>query len=341
MIRFQCRDCIFAYMKNRLDIFVELGRRLAGFGSDELTKRCMEEAHDQNNWFSESDVRRAVGAIASQMLVREKLETWVQPYPLPVAEQRNVLVVMAGNIPLVGFFDMLCVLMAGHRAWVKCSAKDRVLMEYVVGLLREIEPEVPIFWSDGGDLRPDAVIATGSDNTNRYFRTRYAGIPSLLRGSRQSVAVLDGGESQEQLQGLADDVFAYSGLGCRNVSLIFVPRGTVLKLPVRQMNDKYCHNYLQTRAVLTMQGIPFEDLGTAVLVEERAFPNALSRINYSYYDSLQEVEDWLRMYDDELQCVVSQCVGHSRRVGFGVAQAPRLTDWPDDRDVLEFLATLP
>lgn len=128
------------------------------------------------------------------MLRRDALAEWLAPYPVPVAEPRRVLVVMAGNIPLVGFFDMLCVLAAGHRCLVKPSAKDTVLMEYVIGLLRGIDPQVPVEFYDGS-TSPDAVIATGSDNANRYFRAQYAGIPALLRGNRQSVAVLGGRET--------------------------------------------------------------------------------------------------------------------------------------------------
>ncbi len=329
-------------MKNMVDLFAELGRCLESFGNDAVSIRAIKEAHIQNGWFVESDMRRAVAAIASQMLVRNKLETWVKPYPIKTTSARRILVVMAGNIPLVGFFDLLCTLIAGHQAWVKPSSKDRALMRYVVDLMREIDPEIPIVWcEESSTLQPDAVIATGSDNTNRYFRARYAGIPALLRGSRQSVAVLSGRESPEQLRGLSDDVFAYSGLGCRSVSLLFVPRGWKTRLqPPAQMNDKYRHNYLQTRAVLTMQGCAFHDLGAAVLVEERSFPHALSRIHYTEYDSLQEVKEWIDMHDSELQCVVTNVLQHSRRADFGQAQCPGLTDWPDDRDVLEFLTSL-
>lgn len=329
-------------MKNTLNLFVELGRRLTRFGADPASQQVIDKARMENNWFSEYDIRRAVEAIAMQMLIRERLEPWMAHYPIPVVAPRRILIIMAGNIPLVGFFDLLCTLIVGHEAWVKCSSKDRVLMEYIIEQLRGIAPQVPIVWARERETeRPDAVIATGSDNTNRYFRARYARIPALLRGSRQSVAVLSGDESPTQLRGLADDVFAYSGLGCRSVSLLFVPRGWdgVLK-PPPQMNEKYRNNYLQTRAVLTMQGIPFRDLGAAVLVKERAFPNALSRIHYSEYDTLQEVEEWLRLHDNELQCVVTESVTHSRRVDFGQAQSPGLTDWPDERDVLEFLTTL-
>ena len=327
-------------MKNVIDLFSELGARLRGFGADCTTRAVAEAACRANGWFTPDDVRRAVGAIARDMLSREKLESWLGAYTaVPVAAPRRVLVIMAGNIPLVGFFDLLCTVVSGHRCLLKPSAKDTVLMEYVVGLLRDIDAAVPVEFYDG--VSPvDAVIATGSDNANRYFRTRYAGIPSLLRGSRQSVAVLSGNETPEQLAGLSDDIWAYSGLGCRSVSLLFLPEGYEPSLQMPDVNDKYKNNYCQTRALLTMQGQPFRDLGSAVAVEQRAFPAALSRISYTYYKTPDEVAEWLAVHDDELQCVVTECLPHSRRAGFGCAQSPALTDYPDDRDVIAWLSAL-
>ena len=326
-------------MKSAIELFSALGRRLADFGGDAPTQEVAERACRANGWFTPADVRRAVAAIADDMLRRDRLETWLAPYPVPVAVPRRVLVVMAGNIPLVGFFDLLCVLAAGHRCLVKPSAKDRVLTEYVVGMLRELDPEVPVGFYDGSSP-VDAVIATGSDNANRYFRAHYAGIPSLLRGSRQSVAVLSGHETPEQLAGLADDIWAYSGLGCRSVSLIFAPEGYEPALQIPPVNDKYINNYRQQRSLLEMQGRPFVDLGCAVAVEQCAFPAALSRIAYAHYATLDEVVAWLAGHDGELQCVVTGCLPHSRRAGFGSAQSPALTDYPDDRDVLAWLAAL-
>ena len=327
-------------MKNTIETFSALGARLLGFGDDDATRAVIDSACRANGWFTPADIRRAVRAIACDMLQREKLEAWLADYPaLPVAEPRRVLVVMAGNIPLVGFFDLLCVLVSGHGCLVKPSAKDSVLMEHVVGLLREIDPSAPVRLYDGTSP-VDAVVATGSDNANRYFRTQYAGIPALLRGSRQSVAVLSGRETEAQLEGLADDIWAYSGLGCRSVSLLFVPEGYDLRLRMPAVNEKYRNNYRQQKALLTMTGRPFRDLGSAVAVEERAFPAALSRIACSRYKTLGEVEAWLAQHDAELQCVVSECVSHGRRTGFGRAQSPALTDYPDDRDVIAFLAAL-
>ena len=328
-------------MKHVISIFTELGARLASFGSDAATRRLIDAAHAANGWFLPGEILRAVRAIEGEMLRRDRLEAWLTAYPalLQPHTPRNVLVIMAGNIPLVGFFDLLCVLVGGHRCLVKPSNKDRVLMEYVVGELRRIEPSLPVELYDGSQP-VEAVIATGSDNANRYFRARYAGIPSLLRGSRQSVAVLSGAESDAQWRGLADDIWAYSGLGCRNVSLLFLPQGVEPRLQMPAMNPKYRHNYLQQRALLEMQRQPFTDLGSAVLVEQREFPNALSRIAFTRYERLEEVSAWLAAHDDELQCVVTDCLPHSRRVAFGRAQSPALTDYPDDRDVLAWLMTL-
>lgn len=327
-------------MKNVIDLFSELGARLRGFGADDVTQAVMEAACRANGWFTPADVRRAVGAIVRDMLSREKLEAWLGNYPaVPVAVPRRVLVVMAGNIPLVGFFDLLCTVVSGHRCLLKPSAKDTVLMEYVVGQLRDIDASVPVEFYDG--VSPvDAVIATGSDNANRYFRAQYAGIPALLRGSRQSVAVLSGCETPEQLRGLADDIWAYSGLGCRSVSLLFLPEGYEPKLEMPDVNPKYINNYRQEKALCEMSGTPYVDFGRAVAVEQREFPAALSRIAFTRYKTTEEVTAWLTQHDNELQCVVTTLLPHSRRVDFGRAQSPSLTDWPDDRDVLEFLCGL-
>lgn len=327
-------------MKETIDLFCALGRLLSDFGNDAPSRRALEAACAANEWFAPGDVRRAVGALVDEMLQPGKLAAWLARYPaLPVAAPRNVLVVMAGNIPLVGFFDLLCTLAAGHRCTVKPSSKDTALMEYVVGLLRGIDPAVPVRFHDGTQT-VEAVIATGSDNAVRYFQSRYAGIPTLLRGSRQSVAVLSGRETPRQIEGLCDDIWAYSGLGCRNVSLIFAPEGYEAKLHIKHVNSKYRSNYIQQKALLVMQRVPFVDLGGAVLVEQREFPEALSRIAVSRYRSPEEVSEWLALHDGELQCVVSECITHGRRVGFGKSQTPTLLDYPDDRDVMEWLATI-
>lgn len=326
-------------MKDAIGLFSALGERLRGFGSDPQTRRVVADACRANAWFSPREVRRAAGAITDRMLRREALEQWLSAYPVPTAAPRRVLVIMAGNIPLVGFFDLLCVVASGHRCIVKPSAKDTVLMQYVIGQLLDINPGIPVEFYDGSQ-EPDAVIATGSDNARRHFQAHYAGKPTLLRGHRQSAAVLSGRETPEQLSGLSDDIWAYSGLGCRSVSRLFLPEGCELRLSMPSMNPKYRNNYLHTRALLTMTGRPFIDLGCAVAVEQTGFPTSLSQIAYTRYRDLGEVEAWLAAHDAELQCVVSECVGHSRRTGFGCAQSPGLTDYPDDLDTMAWLSQI-
>ena len=320
--------------------FVELGRILQQELDEGRLDPVIRRATEANCWFTAESVAFAIRAICNDMLQPELLETWLRPYQKQGTKTvRRVGIIMAGNIPLVGFFDLLCVLASGHACRVKPSSKDTVLIGYVVDLLRTIDPAIPLRMAEQGE-RPDAVIATGSDNANRYFRMLFGGIPSLLRGSRQSVAVLSGRETAAELSGLEEDIFAYSGLGCRNVSLLFLPRGYMPELRCTALNEKYRRNYLRERALLRMRRMPFVDLDGAVLCEDRSFPAALSRIHYTFYDSLADVEAWLAAHDDRLQCVVSQCVRHSRRVAFGRAQHPGLTDYADDVDTMRFLGTI-
>lgn len=330
-------------MKSAVDIFAQLGERLADFGEDARSSAVIAEAVDANGWFTPEDIRRAVGALRTDMLQAEALRRWLAEYDVPCAVPKRVAVVMAGNIPLVGFYDLMCVVASGHTAVVKPSGKDRVLVEYVVELLRGIEPSVRIELCDNdslGSADADAVIATGNDNARRYFKAAYRGKPQLLRGNRHSVAVLSGRESAAEIEGLHSDMFAYSGLGCRSVSMIFVPRGCGLHLHDVPQNAKYRNNYRQTRAMLAMSGAEFVDAGVCLLTAGDDFPQAVSCVTLYEYDDLHEVAAWLEAHDGEVQCVVSSCLHHPRGAAFGQAQHPSLHDAPDAVDVMAFLASL-
>lgn len=330
-------------MKSAIEIFAQLGERLASFGHDAVSQSVIAAATADNEWFTADEIICAAESVRSEMLQRDKLQAWLARYDFSRTTPKRVAIIMAGNIPFVGFFDLLCVLAAGHRAIVKPSAKDRVLMRHIIGLLREIEPKTTVEEVDDDGVsrvRADAVIATGSDNSNRYFNSLFRDIPKLLRGNRHSVAVLSGNETDEDMRGLQSDIFLYSGLGCRNVSMIFTPRGHGLYIGGSASNPKYGNNYLQNRALMTMAGEQFRDTGSCLLVSDDEFPAAISRVAVVEYDSLDEVRRWLAAHDGELQCVVTQCLEHSRAVPFGMAQRPRLTDYPDDKDVLAFLAGL-
>ncbi len=331
-------------MKKVKDIFSELDRLLEGFGSEPISEAVMAAAMRENEWFRKEDICYAIEAVRSKMLDEGEVERWLALYPALARrrEQKRVAIIMAGNIPLVGLFDLLCVIACGHTACVKPSSKDTILYAFVEQLLLNIDSSISIETYNPAE-RYDAVIATGGDSANLYFRTAFEGVPSLLRGSRHSVAVLSGRESQREQEALSEDIFRYAGLGCRNVSLLFVPKGFSPKLRVGDMCQAYRNNYLQCRALLTMQGVAFEDLGEAVAVRTREaeFPRFLSQINIVEYSSLNEVRAWLTAHDESLQCVVSGIEGlHSRQVPFGQAQRPSLTDYADERDVMKFLSGL-
>lgn len=330
-------------MKSTVEIFSELGRRLISFGEDDASRTVLMRALVANEWFMVRDIHYAVDAVCSEMLNAEKVKNWLSHYPSAGKhEPKRVAIIMAGNIPLVGFFDLMCVIANGDIPCIKPSSKDRVLMEYVVELLREIEPLLRIEQYKE-DAEYDAVIATGGDSANLYFRTAFAGVPTLLRGSRHSVAVLSGKESAYSLEELKNDIFIHSGLGCRNVSLIFAPKGFKLDFSVPQISQAYRNNYLQCRALLTMHKAKFEDLDGAVLAypKEVEFPRFLSQINVVEYSSLEKVQQWLDLHDDELQCVVSNIEGvHSRQVSYGKAQCPTLFDYADGQDTMQFLASI-
>ncbi len=324
-------------MKRIVDITVQLSEALSTFLRSADSARLIERAIEDNPWFSREDIRNSIEAINSQMLDTELLEEWLRHYPAAQSSKgRRIAIIMAGNIPLVGFADLLCTLAAGHEAWIKPSSKDRVLMEYICQTLRDIDPDIPIY-KYKEDAHYDGVIATGGDQANRYFEQKFQGVKRLCRGNRHSIAVLSGKEDNRQLQLLSEDIYSYSSLGCRNVSMLFSPKGNDVKLPKVETHPKYRNNYLQTRALLTLRGLEFVDNGCSVIIRSEEFPQSLSTISLFEYDSLSEVEQWIEQHDEQLQCIVSQIIKHPRCVDFGEAQHPTLFDYADGVDTMKFL----
>lgn len=322
-------------MRRIIEIFTTLGDRLQDFGQSEDSQRVIASAIETNPWFTEQDIHNAVEAIRTQMLDRNKLEAWLANYPATTTPQR-VAIIMAGNIPLVGFFDLLCVLCSGHEAHIKSSTKDRALTHYIVDILRSIEPSIPIYDYSSTE-RYDMVIATGGDEANRYFESHFDGTKRLLRGSRHSVAVLEGDESAEELKGLYEDITAYSGLGCRSVSMIFAPEGHNIALPhATAQNPKLRRNIASMRALYTMQGRTFGDYGAFLAIEGTSFATSLANVVVQRYEDIAEVRAWLAEHRDEIQCVVSH-LNIEGCVPFGEAQHPQLSDYADGVDTMEFL----
>lgn len=328
------------------DVFISLGRELEHFGETADTSIVIEAAVAANPWFNRAEIIHAVEALRVRMLSRNVLEEWERRCPATANPGKRVAVIMAGNVPLVGFSDLLCVLWAGHVPYVKPSSKDTALMDYIVSLLGSVEPVVTIerYRPDEGY---DAVIASGSDNTGRFFRSQFADTPSIIRGSRSSVALLRGNETAEQLRLLGRDMFLYSGLGCRNVSLVLAPEdydfeqfGRAVATTRGNVNSRYYNNYRSTLGRLSVEREPFIDCGTFVITFGAVFPTYISNIVAFRYRDISEAYTWLQVNDAAIQCVVGDNVDHSRAVCFGESQLPRPWDYPDGEDVMEFLAAL-
>ena len=329
----------------RLAAFVALGHRLAHLPAEELAAQAAR-ARNQNAWFDQPNVRAAVAGIA-RLLAEEPLRQWAARYPPEPRTVRQIGVVMAGNIPLVGFHDLLCVLLSGHALLTKLSADDTVLMAWVMDELLALEPR----FADALKVVPrlnaaDAFIATGSDNTARYFEFYFGQRPHLIRRNRTSVAVLTGRETGSELALLAPDIFQYYGLGCRNVSKLYVPEGydfipllDALQIGEGVLNHhKYQNNYDYNKSILLVNAVHHYDTGFLLLTRNSALVSPISVLHYEAYSSEVELVDQLTDAALRTQCVVSAAGRFAGSVPFGRAQEPGVADFADGVDTMEFLA---
>ncbi len=340
--------------RERLELLAELGHYLHE-PPDAALEAIVEQAYAANAWFTPDNIRHSLRAIASAFLHREKLNAWAARYPMPDAAhpQRNVGIVMAGNVPLVGFHDWLCTFVAGHRALVKLSEKDRYLLPFLVKKMGEwaFESwEYVHFLDDGERLRDfDAVIATGSNNTARYFEQYFGKYPHIIRRNRNSVAVLTGFETDDELRALGRDIFTYFGLGCRNVSKLYVPHGYqfehLLDILAKNrevvLHHKYKNNYDYNLALFLLNRTPHLNNGCLLLREESRLQARIASVHYEYYDELFDLEERLAEQKDSIQCVVSKVqLRDFRALPFGKSQMPELDDYADGVDTMAFLRQL-
>lgn len=333
-------------MTGHMDLLIRLGRELEHFGHDDKSLATAREAAAANPWFTVNDIIFAVDAIRRNMLAPEIINKWLSRYTTLPTTPRRIALIMAGNIPLVGFSDLMCILAAGCIPCIKFSSKDTILMRYITNVIQSLSPDTIIeTYSPTGNY--DGVIATGSDNTGRYFRNMFAGLPTIIRGTRGSAAILTGNETQNELAGLREDMFRYSGLGCRNVSVLLMPKdcdaatiGRTVAPDKKQINQKYLNNYRSVRGRLFAEGISYIDTGTFVMTEGDDFPTALSNITVCRYKTISDAYDWLTAHEERLQCVVGRNINHPRATGFGHAQFPYPWDYPDGIDVMEFISSL-
>lgn len=350
-------------IQNRLIAFQKLGKFLSQFKVNSIEKQedieyndlffdgflhQIKIANEHNAWFTGDNVLFALESWSKQ-LEKDNLEAFVSSYDLGQGTQKNVAIVMAGNIPMVGFHDFLCVLLSGHRVMVKQSSNDKHLLPFLAKYLEYVEPSFKgmIVFTEEKINGFDAVIATGSNNTARYFEYYFKDKPSIIRKNRNSVAVLTGKESPEDFEKLADDIFQYFGLGCRSVSKLFVPndynfddffQGMYVKRDIIS-NQKYANNYDYNKAVYLMSEFDMLENGFLMIKEDESYGSPIATVFYEYYDNAVDLKIKLHQDQEHIQCIVSKNFIENE-VPFGETQHPKLTDFADGVDTLAFLSNL-
>ncbi|EKY17110.1 hypothetical protein [Capnocytophaga sp. oral taxon 326] len=334
-------------MKQRnINNLVRLGELLS---KTEQFNDIFEKAEQQNSWFTRANVIFAFKSW-SDALSENNVKQWLSQYQLPqTTSSKKILIIMAGNLPLVGLHDLLCVLITGHKAIVKLSSNDCVLLPYLITQMKTFAPEwtEAVTFTDDKVTEYDAVIATGSDNTARYFEYYFGKKPHIIRKNRHSVAVLTGKETPEELFALGKDIFLYYGLGCRSISKLFVPKGYDFNLlfqaiyPYKDIiqEQKYANNYDYNKAVYLMSLFQLLENGFLLLKEDEHYGSPIATLFYEYYTDVDSLKEKLTTDAEKIQCVVAHNFT-TEEVAFGETQTPQLWDYADGVDTLNFLLKL-
>ena len=351
-------------LTKRKKAFIELGRFLSQFSLDNSNPKddvlnndvfydkmleLVRLSKSHNGWYTEEQVFFALQSWA-EALTADNLEIWLSSYDIKdAATSKTVGLILAGNIPLVGFHDFLSVLITGHKALVKTSSSDQHILPFLAKYLINAEPEFNSFieFTESKLEGFDAIIATGSNNTARYFEYYFKGKPSIIRKNRNSAAILTGQETKEDLVALGEDIFRYFGLGCRNVSKLFVPKGYDFKLFFEAMYEyrdvihyeKYANNYDYNKAVFLMSNFQILDNEFMTIKEDSGYASPISSVFYEYYDNIDDLRQRLEEDKDQLQCVVSSNLTPGS-IAFGQTQKPALWDYADNIDTVTFLTKI-
>jgi hypothetical protein len=360
-------------LEERINAFVQLGKFLGQFSypakasggswaeSPDLRSNVLynDEFYDgmhqqlvaakhHNGWFTPDNLSFACQSW-SEALSEASIQKWVSAYDFNVLDQKRVAIIMAGNVPLVGFHDFLSVLMSGHKVVIKLSSNDKQLLPFLAKYLIAVAPQFDgsISFTENRLQDFDAVIATGSNNTARYFNHYFGKYPHIIRKNRNSIAVLTGNETKEQMEALADDIFRYFGLGCRNVSKLYIPTDFNKDLFFNGMfswqriinSNKYINNYDYNKAVYLMSDFDLLDNEFMLLKEDEGRSSPISVIFYENYTSLDSIAQKLEQDANEIQCIVSTA-GLKNEIPFGKAQSPELWDYADNIDTIKFLLDL-
>lgn len=341
-------------LNEHIEAFSELGKFLEQFFNDSNTKDDefsqrlateIEAAVHYNGWFTKNNVRFSLQQW-QLALTEDNLSAWLKNYDINTKAPKTIGLILAGNVPLVGFHDVLSVLVTGHNVLIKYSSNDQRLLPLLLEKLKAINSKYNEKIKTAKDQLKgfDAVIATGSNNTSRYFNYYFKNVPSIIRKNRHSVAILTGEESPEQIQLLANDIFRYYGLGCRNVSKLLVPEGynfntffeNIMNWSEVINDNKYANNYDYNKAVYLMSGANMLDNNFVLLKEDKGFSSPIGVLFQDSYNNLEELEEILAEEKDNLQCVVSNNL-QPHHIYFGETQHPKLWDYADNIDTVEFL----
>ena len=339
-------------LTSQLDGFIQLGEYLREIDPEQERYAplfdCLQKAEQVNGWFNQKNCLLALNAWG-ETLQTDNLAQWIAAYQLPNEEPKTIGLILAGNIPLVGFHDVLSVLISGHQANIKLSSSDPFLIPFLYERLQEFSPlfKDRLHFTKDRLEKFDAVIATGSNNAARYFDYYFSKVPHLIRKNRNGVAVLSGNEGEEELAGLAQDITQYFGLGCRSIAKLYLPKGYDLNLifgalyPHANLMDsaKYANNYDYNKAVFLMSEFELLDNGFMLLRQHDAFGSPVACLHYAYYDKLEELEQHLEQEKEEIQCI-STSIPLNNAIPLGKAQQPALWDYADGVDTLAFLSKL-
>lgn len=350
-------------LNSRIKGIEKLGQFMAQFSKESLENKNLSDlnksfyekmnaaiiqAKVQNGWFTEDHIRLSLSSWGNS-LTEENLSKWISSYEFKEDQPKSVGLIMAGNIPLVGFHDLISVILSGNKALVKLSSEDKVLIPFLLEVLVAIDATFGNYFQLITRLESaDAVIATGSNNSARYFEHYFGKYPNIIRKNRTSIAVIEGSESEEELAGLANDVMLYFGLGCRNVSKVYIPKDYDLDnifkalFPFKEYgnHNKFANNYDYNKAIYLLNSEPLLENGFLLLREAKEFNSPVGVLLYERYDDITAVQKMIHANEEALQCVVAKSSILKNTVPFGKAQQPDLWDYADGVDTLEFLSQL-
>ena len=337
-------------LDQRIDVLSTLGKEI--LERPEWLETAVQKAYYANRWFTVDASWSALTAIADRFLSRKVLLDWASAYQISEDQNPKVVgLVLAGNIPLVGFHDVLCCFVSGHTTMAKLSNKDEILLTALVHRMAELNNEVAsrILLTD--KLKGfDAVIATGSNNSMVYFKEYFGKYPNIIRKNRNAIAIINGSETENDFIELGHDIFNYFGLGCRNVSKLYVPRGYNFDMMLGTLHDhfkelanhdKYRNNFDYNNALFMLNKVKYLMSGSLIITESDDISSRIATVHYSYYDDVSSIESEVSDRKEEIQCIVTNLkLDNHTTFAFGQAQKPKITDYADGVDTMKFLTQL-